>query len=160
MDRPSIPSSTGMNLTSPAFEHGTPIPRHFTCQGVNSNPPLHISDVPTEAKSLALIMDDPDAPGGTYVHWLFWNLDPRTEEILEDDLHAAAAQGTNSARIEGYIGPCPPSGEHRYFFKLYALDAELGLAPGAYVQDLAAAMEGHIIEECELMGRYAKENGA
>lgn len=146
-----------MEISSTAFEPGESIPKTYTCQGDNISPPLDFKDIPSEAKSLALIMDDPDAPGGTFIHWLVWNLDPDKSGIPEDDLHSGAAVGTNSLNMQMYTGPCPPTGRHRYFFKLYALDGELELEPGAKLPDLMRAMEGRMIDKCELMGTFEKE---
>ena len=142
-----------MKLASHAFAHNAIIPQKYTCQGEDISPPLTISDIPEGAVSLALINDDPDAPMGTWDHWLIWNLKP-TAEIKEDS--APGTQGKNSWGRNDYGGPCPPSGTHRYFFKLYALDSELDLAKGATKAELEAAMEGHILEQAELIGRYKK----
>src|SRR6266568_2267554 len=114
-----------LKITSPAFAHNGTIPAAFTCDGADSMPPLAIGGVPQKAKSLALIMDDPDAPVGTWVHWVAWNIAPQTTEIIEHSVPAGAVQGRNSWGRNSYGGPCPPSGTHRYFFKLYALDASL-----------------------------------
>src|SRR5512143_1241812 len=118
---------TAMTMTSPAFKHGESIPSRHTCDGADVSPALAIANVPAGAKSLALIMDDPDAPGGMWVHWVVWNIDPATKEIGENSFPAGAKQGMNDFRKAPYGGPCPPSGTHRYFFKLYALDADLDL---------------------------------
>ena len=147
---------TNMKLTSPAFEEGASIPARFTCQGEDISPELSISDVPDNAKSLALIMDDPDAPMGTWDHWILFNIDSNTELISEDS-EPTSTKGVNSWGKTGYGGPCPPSGTHRYFFKLYALDVEIDLTDGASKQDLLNAMEGHVLEEAALMGTYQKQ---
>ena len=147
---------TNMKLTSPAFEEGAPIPTRFTCQGEDISPELSINDVPNNAKSLALIMDDPDAPVGTWDHWVLFNIDSSTELIVEDS-EPVASKGVNSWGRTGYSGPCPPSGTHRYFFKLYALDTEFDLADGASKQNLMNMMKGHILEETTLMGTYKKQ---
>lgn len=142
-----------MKLTSPAFEHNTSIPKKYTCQGEDISPPLNISDIPEATISLALIVDDPDAPMGTWDHWLIWNINP-VNQIEEDS--ALGIQGQNSWRRNDYGGPCPPRGTHRYFFKLYALDLELNLPEGATKNELENAMKGHIIEQTELIGLYQK----
>lgn len=144
-----------MKLSSPAFENEGVIPAEYTCDGKNISPPLIISDVPENAKSLALIMDDPDAPFGTFVHWLIWNIPPNTTNIPEGG-NISYPQGKNDFRKQGYGGPCPPFGTHRYFFKLYALDTLLDLEEGAKKKDLLKAMSGHIIEETQLIGVYSR----
>lgn len=141
-----------MKITSPEFEEGKPIPSKFTCDGEHASPELHISDIPPGAKTLALIMDDPDAPGGTYVHWVMFNIPP-TDKIAENG--APGTQGVSDYGKQTYGGPCPPSGTHRYFFKLYALDTELPLQAGCTKKDLESAMEGHILEKTALMGTYS-----
>ncbi len=145
-----------MEIHSPSFQNQQMIPTKFTCQGADVSPELQITDVPEGAVSLALISDDPDAPNGDWVHWLIWNIPPHTNTIPEATDLKFAIQGTTSFGNQGYGGPCPPSGTHRYFFKLYALDTELDLAPTSDKQALLQAMEGHIIEKSELMGTYAK----
>jgi Raf kinase inhibitor-like YbhB/YbcL family protein len=150
-----------MMLTSSAFTHGSMIPKQYTCDGKDISPPLSWSDPPEKTQSFALIMDDPDAPLGTWVHWVIYNL-PATARGLGEgvppdaDLPDGSRQGRNSWRRIGYGGPCPPSGTHRYFFKLYALDTVLPLASGATKEELLKAMEGHIVAQAELMGRYAR----
>src|SRR5512139_1583032 len=134
---------TAMTITSPAFRNGDRIPSKFTCDGEDVNPALNISNVPPAAKSLVLIMDDPDAPGGMWVHWVVWNIGPETKEIAEHSVPAGAKQGVNDFRKTPYGGPCPPSGTHRYFFKLYALDVLLDLGPGTTKGALEKAMKGH-----------------
>jgi hypothetical protein len=141
-----------MKLSSPAFEENGKVPKRHTCDGENTSPPLVINDVPAGAASLALIVDDPDAPVGTWVHWVVWGIDAGTREIKTGSLPAGAVQGVNSFRKSNYGGPCPPSGSHRYFFKLYALDAALKLDAKATKADLERAMKGHA--EARTMGRY------
>lgn len=155
---PSSPPSTPMimQISSPAFTHNSDIPALYTCDGADRSPPLQISSVPSGAKSLVLIHDDPDAPMGTWVHWLLWNIDPKTEEIPEDSVPPGAVEGTTSWGKTGYGGPCPPSGTHRYFFKLYALDTLLALPPNAGKEKLEAAMQGHILAQGELVGLYGR----
>src|SRR4030081_2652915 len=145
-----------MKITSSAFQQGGNIPSKFTCDGANANPPLHFDQVPAGAKSLALIVDDPDAPGGTFVHWLVWNIDPKTTDIGEHSAPPHAVQGKNGFGNSGYGGPCPPSGTHRYYFRVYALDVAQ-LQGGSTRADLDRAMPGHIIGQGQLMGRYPKK---
>ena len=150
-----------MKLTSPAFTEGGMIPAQYTCNGADISPPLAWEEVPEDAKSLALIVDDPDAPVGTWVHWVLYNLPASTRELKENItktkiLPDGAMQGTNDFRKIGYNGPCPPGGTHRYFFKLYALDEMVDLNPGARKKDLVDAMKGHILAECQLMGRFSR----
>ncbi len=146
-----------MQLTSSAFDYGKPIPSKYTCDGENINPPLTIKDVPEEARSLVLIVDDPDAPMGTFTHWTVWNIDPAITLIPEGWVPEGAVEGKTSFGRMGYGGPCPPSGTHRYFFKLYALDKELILDPSADVRELELAMQGHILAQAELMGTYSRK---
>jgi len=148
--------TTNMKISSPAFAHNGVIPAKYTCEGEDINPPLEFSDVPNNARSLSLIVDDPDAPAGTWVHWLVWNIDPSLGRISEGQRNSDSLEGTTSFGRTGYGGPCPPSGTHRYFFKLYALDTILNLPTSASNQDLEKAMQGHIISQAELMGTYKK----
>ena len=141
-----------MDITSPAFEHDEPIPAKYSCDGENVSPHLDISNLPEETLALALIMDDPDAPGGTWDHWIAYDIDP-VAAIDEGD-HAIGTVGLNSWSETGYGGPCPPSGVHRYFFKLFALDAELGLGDGATKTEVLNAMEGHILSDATLVGTF------
>ncbi len=149
------------SLSSPAFEAGGFIPPQYTCDGADVSPPLTWQGVPADAKSLALICDDPDAPVGTWVHWVLYDL-PASETGLPEnvlplkELSNGAKQGTNDFGRIGYGGPCPPAGIHRYFFKLYALDDFLNLAPGLTKKRLLRAMEGHILLQTELVGRYKR----
>jgi Raf kinase inhibitor-like YbhB/YbcL family protein len=145
-----------MKITSSAFQQGGNIPSKFSCDGANANPPLQISDVPPEAKSLVLIVDDPDAPSGLFTHWAVWNISPQTSTIAEGST-PKGVQGTNDFGRSGYGGPCPPSGTHRYYFKIFALDRELDLPFGAKRSQLDAAMKGHVIAQGELMGRYSRK---
>lgn len=144
-----------MTLTSPEFENGKPIPVAYSCKGDDVNPPLLMENVPAGAKSLALIMDDPDAPGGTWVHWVMWNIEPSTSRIAQAAVPAGAQQGTNSWKRNNYGGPCPPSGTHRYFFKLYALTERLNLPHSTTGKELEHAMNGKILAHCELMGTFS-----
>lgn len=145
-----------MRITSSVFTHNNLIPSKYTCDGGNFSPPLQISEVPTGAKSLVLICDDPDAPGKTWVHWTAWDIDPKTTEIGEGKAPQGATQGLTDFGEVGYGGPCPPSGTHRYFFKLYALDTKLDIPYEARKEDLEKTMEGHIIEQAELVGTYSR----
>jgi Raf kinase inhibitor-like YbhB/YbcL family protein len=146
-----------MKISSPAFENNSKIPSKFTCDGENANPPLKIEDVPSGTKSLVLIVDDPDAPGGTFLHWLVWNIPPQTTLIEENSLPQGAVQGGNDFGKENYGGPCPPSGTHRYFFKLYALDKNLNLPKGSSLKEVEKEMEVHILDQAQLIGLYQKK---
>lgn len=146
-----------MKLTSPIFKNGEVIPKDYTRDGADKSPPLHFEEVPDKAKSLALIMDDPDAPSGTFNHWLLFNMDPRIHDIHEGSAPVMATQGKNDWGEVQYGGPKPPSGEHRYFFKAFALDSVLPLGRGAPRGELDKAMSGHVLEEATLMGKYARK---
>ncbi len=146
-----------LKLSSTAFENNASIPSKFTCDGMDINPPLAIQGVPSGAKSLALIVDDPDAPSGMWVHWVVWNIDPKITEIRENSVPKGAAQGMNDFRKRDYGGPCPPSGTHRYFFKLYALDTQLSLGTNAGKKDVEKAMQGHVISQTQIMGTYKRK---
>jgi len=148
---------SNMEIKSSAFKNNSLVPQKYTCDGENVNPPLLISGVSKEAKSLVLIVDDPDAPMGTFTHWTVWNIDPKISEIKENSVPLGANEGITDFRKIGYGGPCPPSGTHRYFFKLYSLDQKLDLSSGARRSDLEKAMEGHILEKAELMGLYSRK---
>jgi Raf kinase inhibitor-like YbhB/YbcL family protein len=145
-----------LQIRSTAFVTNGYIPARYTCDGTDINPPLEIADVPAGTKSLALIVDDPDAPVGMWVHWVVWNIDPATREIAEDSVPSGAGQGKNDWKRNNYGGPCPPSGVHRYFFKLYALDVKLNLGSGATKTELEKAMHGHILANAELIGLYKR----
>lgn len=152
-----------MKLTSSAFQDGGVIPSVYTCEGKGINPPLEISAVPKEAKSLVLIMDDPDVPAFVrpdqmYDHWVVFNIPPTTHKIAENS-HPPGISGKNTSGKNGYIGPCPPDREHRYFFKLYALEKMLDLHAGATKKEVEKAMQGAILAQCQLMGRYEKGKG-
>jgi len=142
-----------MKLTSPEFGNNDSIPKRFTCQGEDINPPLEIQEIPVEAKSLVLIVDDPDAPMGTWTHWVVFDI-PVSLAIKANSI--PGKQGKNSLNQQNYHGPCPPSGEHRYFFKIYALDAALGLPEGTSRGQLEKAMQGRILDKAELVGLYKK----
>jgi len=150
-----------INVESSAFKEGQSIPKQYTCDGVNISPPLEWKGVPKNAKTLAIICDDPDAPAGTWVHWVVYNLSANDMGLIEntpatEKLTGGGLQGKNDFGKIAYGGPCPPSGMHRYFFKMYALDAELDLRPGATKSDLLKAMEGHIVAQGQLMGTYSR----
>lgn len=156
------PNNNAMNITSTAFENNTSMPNTYTCDGKNINPPLAWSGIPSSTKSLALIEDDPDAPSGDWVHWLLWNIPPTVMSIPERFAPSASPEttaiieGTTSFSHAAYGGPCPPSGTHHYHFKLYALDTILSLPSTATKADLLQAMQGHIIEQAELVGLYQR----
>jgi len=144
-----------MRITSQAFANGGKIPDKYTMYGDNLIPPLHVDEVPEKARSLAVVVEDPDAPKGTFNHWILFNLDPRTRDIKENTVPVMATQGRNDFGEVEYDGPKPPSGEHRYFFKAYALDAMLPLSRGTKRQDLEREMKEHILDSATLMGKYA-----
>ena len=150
-----------MKLTSSAFVEGGMIPGKYTCDGADVSPPLKWDSLPDGTKSLVLICDDPDAPMGTWVHWVYYDIPAKAKELPEkiiSDEHPASGgvQGINDFRRVGYGGPCPPSGTHRYFFKLYALDTLLDLGPGATKGQVIKVMENHIIGNAQLMGKYKR----
>ncbi|HMK25909.1 MAG TPA: YbhB/YbcL family Raf kinase inhibitor-like protein [Chitinophagaceae bacterium] len=140
-------------IASAAFRHEGIIPSVYTCDGKGINPPLEIDHIPVETQTLAIIMEDPDAPNGTYDHWLLWNISP-IYHIRENSIPGIS--GTNSAGKTGYHGPCPPSGSHRYYFYVFALDTKLDLEAGADKKALQEAMEPHILAKGILMGRYQR----
>jgi len=151
-----------IQITSSAFNEGNPIPKKYTCDGEDISPPLAWSGVPAGAKSLALIVDDPDAPVGTWVHWVIFGLPPTLNGLNEGiaktpQVEGGAIQGNNDFRRPGYGGPCPPRGkQHRYFLKLYALDTSLTLKAGSSKADLEKAMRGHVLAQGQLMGTYSR----
>ncbi len=150
-----------IKIKSPAFVPGGKIPGKYTCDGMDISPPLAWTSGPEGTKTFALICDDPDAPMGTWVHWVLFNLPADIIELRENvpperELESGAKQGMNDFRKIGYGGPCPPGGTHRYYFKLYALDSEINLEAGATKSELLKAMEGHILAEGQLMGRYER----
>lgn len=154
-----ITKTFSMLLASPSFKNGEFIPKKFTCDGGNINPELQIQNVPAEAKSLALIMDDPDATRGrTFTHWLVWNIDPKTAVIKEESVPPGSVEGTNDFPRLGYGGPCPPRGSkpHHYHFKLFALDAILDLKSGENKSALEAEINKHLIANAELVGLYQR----
>ncbi|MGC9309917.1 MAG: YbhB/YbcL family Raf kinase inhibitor-like protein [Candidatus Nanoarchaeia archaeon] len=143
-----------MEITS-VFEQEAVIPKRYTCDGENVNPPLEIKNLPENTETLVLIVDDPDAPSGDFVHWVVFNIPPR--EKIEEATQPQGIAGKNDFNKLSYGGPCPPSGKHRYFFKIYALDCKLDLKQGATKQDVEAEMEEHIIEQAQLVGLYFRE---
>ncbi|MBA7701763.1 hypothetical protein ES703_110509 [subsurface metagenome] len=151
-----------IKITSPAFEEGGLIPPKYTCDGADISPPLQWDAVPQDTNSIALISDDPDAPMGTWVHWVIFGLPADTKELPENippdaTLPNGAKQGITDFGKIGYGGPCPPSGTHRYFFKIYALDTKIDLAAGANKRELLKAMEGHILGQGQLIGKYKRQ---
>ena len=150
-----------IKITSSAFEEGGLIPAKYTCDGADVSPPLQWDAVPEGTKSIALICDDPDAPMGTWVHWVLFNLPSDAKELAEnipaeETLPNGAKQGVNDFGRIGYGGPCPPGGTHRYFFKIYVLDTEVGLEAGGDKRQLLKMMEGHILEQGQLVGKYKR----
>jgi Raf kinase inhibitor-like YbhB/YbcL family protein len=143
-----------LTIESPAFEHGKLIPRKYSCDGQDINPPLTIEGIPKEAKTLVLAVDDPDASRGTFDHWIVWNIPASTSKVGENTV--PGIEGMNSAMQREYMGPCPPSGTHRYFFKVYALDTELNLGVSSRKKDLEKAMQGHILAKGELLGLFRR----
>ena len=146
-----------MKIESSAFKDNEFIPSKYTCDGVNISPPLRINEAPENAKSLVLIVDDPDAPIKTWVHWTIWNIDPMTNEIAEGSYPKGAVEGMTDFGRTGYGGPCPPFGTHRYFLKLYALDGVLNLISSATVKDIEKEMHGHILDKAQLIGLYKRK---
>lgn len=150
-----------LTMMSSAFEEGGFIPAQYTCDGKDISPPLKWENAPQGVKSFALICDDPDAPVGTWVHWVIYNIPAQVSQLKEafptdEKLPDGTEQGLNDFGNTGYGGPCPPSGVHRYYFKLYALDTVIDIEPGITKDELLSAMEGHILAEAKLMGRYKR----
>lgn len=150
----SFSEDTAMKITSPVFEHNQMVPAKYTCQGDDINPRLIVSQIPKETRSLALIVDDPDAPMGTWTHWVVFDIPLENSEIKEDTI--PGTQGYNNFGRNEWGGPCPPGGTHRYFFKIYALDTKLNLKEGAKKGEVERAMQDHILEKAELIGLYKK----
>ena len=146
-----------MKIESVAFKSDELIPLKYTCDGEDINPPLLISDVPENAKSLVLIVDDPDAPRGTWIHWTVWNINPGVKEIPENSCPQDAVEGMTGSGRPGYSGPCPPSGTHRYFFKLFALNTTLDLNTSAEAADIEKEMEESILAKAQLVGLYRRQ---
>jgi Raf kinase inhibitor-like YbhB/YbcL family protein len=145
-----------MKLTSTAFEQNQPIPARYTCDGVNYNPPFTFSQVPQEAHSLVLVVEDPDAPRKVFTHWLVYNIPPSTQQIREHEVPPQSRQGMTDFGTRGYGGPCPPSGTHRYVFQLFAIDITLALPEGTRKEEVLANMQGHVIARAELVGTYRR----
>lgn len=141
-------------LSSPAFGPGAPIPREHTCDGADRSPPLSWTAPPRRTRSLALIVDDPDAPGGTFTHWLAWGIGPKARRLPAGK--PAPVEGRNDSGKTGYLGPCPPGGRHRYVFRLYALDVKLTLPAGAGKPELQRALAGHVLAVAKLVGTYER----
>lgn len=147
-----------MRISSPVFSDGETIPQKYTCDGSNVNPPLQFKDVPQEAKSLALIVEDPDAPRGTFTHWVLWGMNGDRRELAENSAPPEAVELQNGFGDARYGGPRPPSGSHRYYFRLYALDALVEPPPNS--QCFHQAIADHVLEEASVMGRYERKAGA
>ena len=146
-----------MKIESTAFKNNELIPPKYTCDGENVNPPLMMSDVPTGAKSLVLIVDDPDAPAGTWVHWTVWNINPEIKEIQEKSVPQNVVEGITDFGKPGYGGPCPPSGTHRYFFKIYALGSTLDIDTSIKASDIKSKIKGNILAKAQLVGLYRRQ---
>ena len=156
---PTQSAKPQIQLTSSAFKNGQAIPRQYTCDGIDISPPLEWKSLPKTAKTIALIADDPDAPSGTFVHWVLYNLPAENIGLVEnvpptETIKGGGIQGKNGFGKIGYGGPCPPSGTHRYFFKVYALDIELALKAGATKAEVEKAAQGHMVAQGQLMGMY------
>lgn len=145
-----------MKITSQAFTNNGYIPKKYTCDGEDINPPLNVGEVPPNTKSLVLIVDDPDAPMGTWAHWVVFNIDPEIKEIAENSVPAGSVLGKNDFGKLEYGGPCPPSGTHRYFFKIYALDTILNLSQGTTKEEVEKAMQNHVLDWGEIVGLYKR----
>jgi Raf kinase inhibitor-like YbhB/YbcL family protein len=146
-----------MIISSPAFKNNEYIPAKYTCDGEGISPPLEIGNVPQIAQSLVFFVDDPDAPSGNFVHWILWNIDPKTTLIKEGTLPEGAIEGQNSAGRNDYIPPCPPAGVHHYTFRLYVLDRKLEVSAGTTLNDLRKEMRGYIFGSAELVGLYRRQ---
>jgi len=144
-----------LKITSPVFSNNETIPTKYTADGENISPPLNIEGVPEQTQSLVIIVDDPDAPAGTWTHWVVFNIDPKNTLIAENNI--PGMQGMNDFKQNNYGGPSPPSGIHRYFFKVYALDIKLDIGEGALLDNVKNAMNGHILAEGEIVGKYTRE---
>jgi Raf kinase inhibitor-like YbhB/YbcL family protein len=146
-----------MNITSPAFQNNANISAKYTCDGDDVNPPLEFHDIPGNCVSLALIVDDPDAPSGDFVHWIIWNIVPTVGGIGENSVPEGGTEGMTDFGRGGWGGPCPPSGVHRYHFKLFALDTLLEIPADSTKVDLEASMSGHILEQAVYIGKYQRQ---
>lgn len=143
-----------MKITSPAFNNGEPIPVKYTCDGPNISPPLKFSDIPKGTQSMVLMVEDPDAPAKPWVHWLVFNIPPHVRSVEENSIPAGSTTGICNGGTFGYEGPCPPSNEHQYFFKLYALDTVLDIPKASDRKVILSEMEGHILDKATLTGKY------
>jgi len=148
-------TKTVMKISSVAFANNGKIPKKYTCDGASVSPPLKISDVPKNTKSLALILDDPDAPSGTFTHWVIWGISPKKTQFAEGE-KKGFVEGTMDLGKPGYFGPCPPSGVHRYVFKLFALDSQVDISAKSKKQELVSTMQNHIIQNATLVGKYSR----
>lgn len=159
MNTQPTPSSSGLSISSQAFAPGAEIPATYTCKGKNVNPPLNISGMPEAAKSLVLVLHDPDGVGGDFVHWVVWNIPVSAGAISENSLPVGAAQGQNGGGQNKYMGPCPPAGTgtHHYLFELYSLDKTLSLKPDTDRDQLQKAMQGHILSQATLTGLFSTQ---
>ena len=153
----TVNAAGDFRITSSIFEDNGNIPGKYTCDGANVNPPLRIENVSPETTSLVLILDDLNAPRGTYVHWILWNIRPNTKEIKENSVPEGAVQGITDFKKRKYGGPCPPSRAHKYVFKIYALDIRLDLNPDSSKKDVEKAMKGHVIAEAQMTGIYKRK---
>lgn len=144
-------------LKSPAFSEKGNIPAKYTCDGEDINPAFEIENVPDDATSLVFVVEDPDAPGKTWIHWVVFNISPHINSIQEDSIPGNGVEGMTDFGKAGYGGPCPPSGTHRYYFKLYALDSSLRLTEDVTLDELTSAMDGHVLDSAELVGLYSRE---
>jgi Raf kinase inhibitor-like YbhB/YbcL family protein len=151
------PKTEGLKITSPVFENSGSLPLRYTCDGKNINPPLRIENVPRESKSLALIFDDQDAPKGSFVHWIVWNIDPGIEDLKENSVPRGGVEGLTGFKRRNYGGPCPPTRAHRYVFKLYALRIRLALDSHSTKADLEKAMKGHVLDQAQLITSYKRK---
>lgn len=145
-----------MLIHSPDFHHNASMPAEFTCDGDDISPTLIFEDVPEEAKSLVMIMDDPDAEFGRFVHWMVWNIPPQTRNLTDGEIPGGSVTGIGSSNFRGYVGPCPPSGTHHYEFHLYALDKMLDLGNDITREQLEKAIDGNVLAEAKLIGLYSK----
>ena len=152
----NINNSNNMIISSPAFLNGGQIPEDYGCHGIDVNPPLTFSEIPQDAKSLVLLVDDPDAPLGDWVHWLVFNIDPQTKSITENNIPSGATVGLNSFGDKKYGGPCPPSGTHHYEFKLFALDTILNLSSSAEKTDIISGINNHVLGQAIIIGTYSR----
>ena len=153
---PQLSTIKTMEITSSSFQNNKSVPKKYSCDGLNISPPLTVSNVPSAAKSLALIVSDPDAPGGDFVHWIVWNISPTTTEIAEGTTPKGSVVGKNDFGKKSYDGPCPPSGTHRYIFTLYALDTVLKLDSEAQKIDVQKTIAGHNVSAASLIGTYSR----